>query len=127
MRKIVFALFAVVTLLAGCASDPAAPPPTVAQVTAQLCPIAKEAGLILMAPGVLSVDDQAIITKAAPAVEKMCALGAVVVITDLKSFAADSLPAILDMVNASTTMDATKKARIGAGLLIAQLAIGSLR
>lgn len=125
VRPRIAALIAV-ALIAGCAINPSAPPPTPAQVVAQLCPIAKEVGVILLAPGALPEKDQAAITKAAPVVEQLCSVGATVTAANLKGFAASSLPGILDIVNGSSLSQADK-ARIGAGLLIAQLAIASVR
>lgn len=126
MRKISLALFAAVAMLAGCAINPSAPPPTVAQVTAQLCPLAKEVGSILLAPDMLPVKDQALILKAKPDVDKMCAVGATVVAANLTDFGKAYLPDIIDAVNGSL-LQQVDKLRISGGLLLVQVAINGLK
>lgn len=98
---------------------------TPAQVAAQVCPAAQAAISSLQLVNGLSTDAQLKLADTAPVVAAVCAAGATVHAVDLKTLAANGLPVILKVVNASP-LDDDIKTRIGLDLTVAQVVLSSV-
>lgn len=112
-----------VALVSGCASTGTVKTP--AQVAAQVCPPTQTAIASLQAVVGLSDDAKAKLATAEPVVAAVCAAGANTTAVDLKSLAANALPAVMAVVNASPLSD-QDKTKIGIDLTVAQIVLSSV-
>ena len=98
---------------------------TPAQIAAQVCPAAQAAISSLQLVAGLPTDAQEKLASAEPIVAAVCAAGTTVQAIDLKTLAANGLPVILKVVNASA-LDDDVKTRVGLDLTVAQVVLSSV-
>ncbi|MGA4275554.1 hypothetical protein ACKZDW_02615 (plasmid) [Ralstonia syzygii subsp. celebesensis] len=129
MKKLIALCIAMcAAMLAACATAPTGQPstlPTPAQVAAQVCPSAQAVLAVLTVPGAIDPAVAADLATATPIVNAVCAAGATVTVLDLHSLAANGLPAILKIIQASPLPDKDKQAAV-LGVAAAQAALAPI-
>ncbi len=124
MRKLLTSALATFALLSGCATAPGTLQ-TPAQIAANFCPSAQIALTSMQGLVGVSASTTENLANAARDITVVCAMGATVQSTDLKTLALNALPVLATIVKASTlAVDAQNPILLDIGL--AQIAIGIL-